>query len=81
MNELLSALPFTEGDTVCSLSSEVAAEHEYIGFVAGFQLGVQLMLELGKEAQISSSMAIPYSSKVCNLWYGHPFQYRLYLSW
>ena len=49
MNELLSCLPFADGDKVCSLSSELAAEHERIGFVAGLQLGVQLMLELGKE--------------------------------
>lgn len=50
MNELLSSLPFADGDKVCSLSSELAAEHERIGFVAGLQLGAQLMLELGKEA-------------------------------
>ena len=49
MNELLSSLPFADGDKVCSLSSELAAEHERIGFVAGLQLGAQLMLELGKE--------------------------------
>ena len=49
MNELLSSLPFADGDKVCSLSSELAAEHERIGFVAGLQLGVQSMLELGKE--------------------------------
>ena len=49
MNELLSSLPFAEGDKVCSLSSELAAEHEKIGFIAGLQLGAQLMLELGKE--------------------------------
>ena len=50
MNKLLSGLPFADGDKVCSLSSELAAEHERIGFVAGLQLGAQLMLELGKEA-------------------------------
>ena len=49
MNGLLSSLPFADGDKVCSLSSELAAEHEPIGFVAGLQLGAQLMLELGKE--------------------------------
>ena len=49
MNELLGALTFADGDKVCSLSSELAAEHERIGFVAGLQLGAQLMLELGKE--------------------------------
>lgn len=48
MNELLSSLPFADGDKVCSLSSELAAEYERIGFVAGLQLGAQLMLELGK---------------------------------
>ena len=50
MNEVLSALPFADGDRVCSLSSELAAEHERIGFVAGLQFGAQLMLELEKEA-------------------------------
>ena len=49
MNELLSSLPFTDGDKVCSLSSELAAEHERIGFVAELQLGAQMMLELEKE--------------------------------
>lgn len=49
INELLSNLPFADGDRVCSLASELAAEHERIGFVAGLQLGAQLMLELGKE--------------------------------
>lgn len=49
INELLSSLPFADGDKVCSLSSELAAEHERIGFVAGLQLGAQLILELGKE--------------------------------
>ena len=48
MNELLSSLPFADSDKVCSLSSELAAEHERIGFVAGLQLGAQLMLELEK---------------------------------
>ena len=52
INELLSALPFADGDKVCSLSSELAAEHERIGFVAGLQLGAQLMLELGKEVTL-----------------------------
>ena len=50
MNGLLSSLPFADGDKVCSLSTELAAEHERIGFIAGLQLGAQLMLELGKEA-------------------------------
>lgn len=49
INELTNSLPFADGDKVCSLSSELAAEHERIGFVAGLQLGAQLMLELGKE--------------------------------
>ena len=49
INELLSSLPFADGDKACSLSSELAAEHERIGFVAGLQLGAQLILELGKE--------------------------------
>ena len=49
INELTNNLPFADGDKVCSLSSELAAEHERIGFVAGLQLGAQLMLELVKE--------------------------------
>ena len=49
MNELLSNLPFSDGDKICSLSSELAAEHERIGFVTGLQLGAQLMLELEKD--------------------------------
>ena len=51
INELISSLPFADGDRVCSLSSELAAEHERIGFVAGLQLGAQLMLELWKDAE------------------------------
>ena len=49
LNELLDDLPFADGNKICSLSSELAAEHERIGFVAGLQLGAQLILELGKE--------------------------------
>ena len=48
MNELLSSLPFIDGDKICSLSSELAAEHERIAFIAGLQLGAQLILELGR---------------------------------
>lgn len=46
MNERLSSLPFADGDRICSLSSELAAEHERIGFISGLQLGAQLMLEI-----------------------------------
>ena len=49
INELLSGLSFAADDKVRSLSSDLAAEHERIGFVAGLQLGAQLMLELGKK--------------------------------
>ena len=49
LNELLSALPFADGDKICSLSSELAAEHERIGFATGLQLGAQLMMELNRE--------------------------------
>lgn len=48
INELTNSLSFADGDKVCSLSSELAAEHEKIGFAAGLQLGAQLMLELEK---------------------------------
>lgn len=37
-----------DADKICSLSSELAAEHERIAFIAGLQLGAQLMLELKK---------------------------------
>ena len=46
LNDLMSTLPYIDGDRICSLTSELAAEHERIGFVAGLQLGAQLMLEL-----------------------------------
>lgn len=46
INDLTNSLPFADGDKVCSLSSKLAAEHERITFVAGFQLGAQLMLEI-----------------------------------
>lgn len=51
LNGLLSALPYTDGDRICSLSSELAAEYERIGFVAGLQLGAQLMLEIFRSQQ------------------------------
>lgn len=34
MNELLSGLPFADGDKICSLSSELAAEQERFVSVA-----------------------------------------------
>ena len=49
LNELLDGLAFADADKACSLSSELAAEHERIAFLAGLQLSVQLMLELNIE--------------------------------
>ena len=49
LNELLDGLAFVDADKACSLSSELAAEHERIAFLAGLQFGAQLMLELNNE--------------------------------
>lgn len=49
LNDLTSGLAFADADKICSLSSELAAEHERIAFIAGLQLGAQLMLELAEK--------------------------------
>ena len=46
LNDLTNGLAFLDADKICCLSSELAAEHERIEFIAGLQLGAQLMLEL-----------------------------------
>lgn len=49
LNDLTNNLAFVDADKICSLSSELAAEHERIAFIAGLQLGAQLILELVRE--------------------------------
>lgn len=46
LNEHLGDLSFRENDRVFSLVGTLCAEHERIAFLAGLQLGAQLMLEL-----------------------------------
>lgn len=46
---LLSELNFQNSDKVLSLADSICAEQERIAFIAGLQLGAQLMLELSKE--------------------------------
>lgn len=42
----LQFLPPKKRDTIYCLASTLCAEHESIAFIAGLQLGAQLMLEL-----------------------------------
>lgn len=53
LNEYLGELSFRENDRVFALVGTLCAEHERIAFLAGLQLGAQLMLELteGGEAE------------------------------
>lgn len=46
LNEHLGELSFRENDRVFSLIGTLCAEHERIAFLAGLQLGAQLMQEL-----------------------------------
>lgn len=46
LNEHLGKLSFQENDQAFSLVGALCAEHERIAFLAGLQLGAQLMLEL-----------------------------------
>ena len=46
LNEHLGELSFRENDRVFSLVGALSAEHERIAFLAGLQLGAQLMLEI-----------------------------------
>ena len=47
----LRFLPEKKRDTIYCLASTLCAEHESIAFIAGLQLGAQLMLELTEEAE------------------------------
>lgn len=49
LNDLTNGLAFVDADKICTLSSELAAEHERIAFIAGLQLGAQLVMELPQE--------------------------------
>ena len=49
LHEYLDELSFREIDSVFSLVGTLCAEHERIAFLAGLQLGAQLMLELSKD--------------------------------
>ena len=46
LHDYLAALSFRKNDEVFSLVGTLCAEHERIAFLAGLQLGAQLMLEL-----------------------------------
>lgn len=47
--DYLQFLPEKKRDEIYSLSGVLCAEHESIAFIAGIQLGAQLMLELQQE--------------------------------
>ncbi len=49
LNDHLGELSFQENDRVFTLVGSLCAEHERIAFLAGLQLGAQLMLELTKD--------------------------------
>ena len=46
LNYALAALTYCQKDTVFSTVNSLCAEHEQIAFLAGLQLGAQLVLEL-----------------------------------
>ncbi|MGM9669304.1 MAG: hypothetical protein ACI3VZ_06075 [Faecousia sp.] len=46
LSTYLQFLPPKKRDTIYCLASTLCAEHESIAFIAGLQLGAQLMLEL-----------------------------------
>lgn len=46
LNDALAALTYRQKDTVFSTVNSLCAEHEQIAFLAGLQLGAQLVLEL-----------------------------------
>ena len=46
LNAYLRFLPPKKRDAIYCLASTLCAEHESIAFIAGLQLGAQLMLEL-----------------------------------
>lgn len=48
----LHFLPAKKRDAIYCLASTLSAEHESIAFIAGLQLGAQLMMELTEEVEI-----------------------------
>lgn len=50
LNEYLSELSFQENDRVFSLVNTLCSEYERIAFLAGLQLGAQMMLELTEDS-------------------------------
>lgn len=46
LNEYLSELSFQENDRVFSLVNTLCSEYERVAFLAGLQLGAQLMMEI-----------------------------------
>lgn len=52
LDEHLGELSFRENDHVFSLVGALCTEHERIAFLAGLQLGAQLMLELTEDIHI-----------------------------
>ena len=51
LSAYLRFLPPKKRDDIYGLASSLCAEHESIAFIAGLQLGAQLMLELTEEAE------------------------------
>ena len=51
LNAYLQFLPPKKRDDIYGLANTLCAEHESIAFIAGLQLGAQLMLELTEEAE------------------------------
>ena len=51
LSAYLRFLPPKKRDDIYGLASMLCAEHESIAFIAGLQLGAQLMLELTEEAE------------------------------
>lgn len=49
LHDYLGDLSFRENDNVFSLVGALCAEHERIAFLAGLQLGAQLILELTED--------------------------------
>ena len=51
LSAYLRFLPPKKQDAIYCLASILCAEHESLAFIAGLQLGAQLMLELTEEAE------------------------------
>ena len=51
LSAYLQFLPPKKWDTIYCLASTLCIEHESIAFIAGLQLGAQLILELAEEAE------------------------------